>query len=301
MDISTTKKVCQLLRLGVMKTDIAKRLDVSVSAVKRVVKRGAIKRVLLPSDLHCGSNVGLTPPAYQYSYINNPASADQRIRNKWSRLQQECWEWYVNTLNVLKPIDMCFVNGDMIDGDGNRSGGTELIVTDRNVQVSMAIECLSQIDANYYAMTFGTPYHAGQGEDFEMNIAKHFDCKIGGHEWENVNGCVFDLKHKQSNTVNPATSLYNEIRDNREWIAVGEQPKADILVRSHTHRFCILKLEDATGISTPALQCYGTKFGARQCSRKVQVGLIALDVWPDGEVIEHIYIAHLVSQATHEN
>lgn len=296
-----TKKVCQLLRSGMMKTEVAKRLNIHISSVKRTVRKGQIKRVLLFADSHCGSEVGLTPPSYQYRVIDSPPSEEVRIRNKWARQQYECWQWYVGTLAILGHIDVCLINGDCIDGDGKRSGGTELITTDRKEQVAMAIECISKIQAGKYTMTFGTPYHCGNNEDFELDIAKHLDCKIGGHEWEAINGVVFDLKHKQSNCINPSTGLFNEIRDNREWVSVSEQPKADVLVRSHTHRFCLVRTEDTIGISTPALQAYGTKFGARQCSRKVQFGMVALDVWPDGEVVEHVHIARLVSHSTHIN
>jgi hypothetical protein len=288
-----SKEICQLVRTGMMKTEIAKKLGIHVSSVKRAVRKGQIVRVLLWADSHCGSNTGLTPPAYQYKQIVDPKSIEHHIINKWARLQCECWEWYIKTLNILQPIDRCFINGDAIDGNGKRSGGTELITTDRKKQVAMAIECIGQVRASYYSMTFGTPYHCGNDEDFESDIAGHFGCKIGGHEWESVNGCVFDLKHKQSNCINPSTGLFNEIRDNREWTSVGEQPKTNVLVRSHTHRFCIHKVEDVIGISTPSLQAYGTKFGARQCSRKVQFGLVALDVWPDGGIVEHIHIANL--------
>ena len=128
-----------------------------------------------------------------------------------------------------------------------------------------------------------------------------FDCKIGAHEWEEVNGCMFDLKHKQGNCDNPATGLFQQIRDHREWAGLGEQPKTDVLIRAHTHRFVIVKMEDCTGITIPALQAYGTKFGARQCSRKVQFGLVALDVWPDGVITEHIHIAKLAAHITHKN
>ena len=300
MDANKLHTVCQLLRVGKQKTEISKQLGISVSAIKRAVN-GKIKRVLLWADSHCGSNVGLTPPAYQYKIIANPISEEHRIRNKWAVLQHECWDWYIRTLKMLQPIDVCFINGDAIDGSGKRSGGTELITTDRNVQTAMAIECIEQVGAGRYLMTFGTPYHCGNDEDFEIIIAKHFGCKIGGHEWEDINSCIFDLKHKQSNCVNPSTSLYNEIRDNREWASVGEQPKANVLVRSHTHRFCIYRTEDAIGISTCALQAYGTKFGARECSRKVQFGLIAVDVWPDGEIVEHVHIARLAAHSTHPN
>ena len=301
MNTVFTKKICQLLRSGMMKTEVAKKLNISLSSVKRTVKKGQIKRVLLFADAHCGSEVGLTPPSYQYQIIDNPPSEEVRIRNKWAKQQYECWQWYINILNVLGHIDVCLINGDCIDGSGKRSGGTELITTDRKEQVAMAIECINQIQADRYTMTFGTPYHCGDNEDFEIDIAKYLGCKIGGHEWEDVNGVVFDLKHKQSNCINPSTGLFNEIRDNREWVAVGEQPKADVLVRSHTHRFCLVRTEDTIGISTPALQAYGTKFGARQCSRKVQFGMVALDVWPDGEVVEHVHIARLVSHSTHTN
>lgn len=300
IDRDIVHKICTGLRYGLKHKRIAHEIGCSVGTVDRVSKNKPV-RILLPADFHCGSNVGLTPPAYQYAYIKDPITEDHRIRNKWSRLQKECWDWYIDTLNMLKPIDKCFILGDAIDGDGSRSGGTELIVTDRNVQVSMAMECIQQIEASYYSMVFGTPYHNGQAEDFEMNIAERIGCKIGGHEWENVNGCVFDLKHKQSNCVNPATSLFNEVRDNREWAGVGEQPKAGVIVRAHTHRFCILKTEDTIGVSLPALQAYGTKFGARQCSRKVQFGLVAFDVWPDGVAVEYVHIARLKNHKTGAN
>ncbi len=301
MNKEVISRVCQLLRMGVMKTEVAERLDIHVSSVKRVVRKGQIQRVLLFADSHCGSDVGLTPPSWQWSFIANPPNEEIRIRNKFAKSQVECWRWYTETLNILRPIDVCLINGDTIDGDGKRSGGTEQITTDRKKQVAMAIECIEQIGAKHYTMTFGTPYHTGDAEDFEIDVAKHLGCKIGSHEWEDINGCVFDLKHKQGNCINPSTSLFNEIRDNKDWALVGEQPKADILVRSHTHRFCVHRVEDTIGISTPGLQAYGTKFGARQCSRKVQFGLIALDVWPDGEIVEHVHIARLASHVTGTN
>jgi len=191
--------------------------------------------------------------------------------------------------------------GDLTDGDGKRSGGTEQITTDRKKQAAMAIEAIEQIRCNDLVFVYGTPYHTGDAEDFEVDIATHFNSKIGSHEWEEVNGVVFDLKHKQGSTQNPATSLFTAVRDNREWAVLGEQPKADVLVRAHSHRYCVLDLEDCLAISIPSLQAYGTKFGARQCSRKVQFGLLALDVWPDGIVQQHLNIAKLTGHKTRVN
>lgn len=294
----TVHQVCVGLRLGLPHQCIAKVAECgrrTISYYARPV------RVLLWGDSHCGSNVGLTPPAYQTKYTPDPKTEEHRTLNKWAKLQKECWDWYIDMLSILKPIDRLLYLGDGIDGTGKRSGGTELIFRDRKVQVQMAIEAIEAVEAGKMTMVYGTPYHTGEEEDFEMDIAQHFDCKIGGHEWENINGCTFDLKHKQGNCDNPTTGLWQQIRDHREWALLKEQPKADVIVRAHTHRYCILKLEDCIGISIPALQAYGTKFGARQCVRKVQFGLIALDVWADSVVVEHVHIAKLAGHVTHTN
>lgn len=289
------------LREGWKHQKISNLTGISVGQIRRISATEKPVRVLLSGDLHSGSNVGLTPPSYQFPYIENPETEDHRRRNKWAELQAECWDWYIDTLSMLKPIHKCFVLGDLIDGDGKRSGGTELITTDRKVQAAMATESLGHIEAGGMVFVYGTPYHTGTAEDFETDIAAAFNSKIGSHEWENINGVIFDLKHKQGNTMNPATSLFNEVRDNREWAVLGEQPKADILVRAHSHRFCVLEMEDCIAISIPALQAYGTKFGARQCSRKVQFGLVALDVWPDGVIQKHVHIAKLSGHITTVN
>ena len=292
--------ICGGLRLRMPHKHIAKMAGCGLTAVSSISQTGPT-RVLLWGDAHCGSNVGLTPPAYQTKYTPDPKTEEHRTLNKWASLQKECWDWYIHKLEILKPIDKLFYLGDGIDGTGHRSGGTELIYVDRKIQVRIAIEALEAAEAKEMVMVYGTPYHTGQLEDFELDIARHFGCKIGGHEWEDVNGCTFDLKHKQGNCDNPTTGLWQQIRDHREWAGLGEQPKANVLVRAHTHRFCILKLEDCIGITIPALQAYGTKFGARQCSRKVQFGLVALDVWPDGVIVEHIHIAKLAGHITHKN
>ena len=297
---NTIHQICVGLRLGLSHPVVAKMSGCSIHTVRRISSVGP-ERVLLWGDSHCGSNVGLTPPAYQYKYISDPKTEEHRIQNKWVKLQKECWNWYVNRLSMLKPIDKLLILGDAIDGDGGRSGGTELITTDRKKQVCMAIEAIEAVEAKAMTMVYGTPYHTGQAEDFEVDIAKHLGCKIGSHEWEEVNGCTFDFKHKQSNCKNPATGIWNDIVDNREWACLNEQPKANVLVRAHTHRSVIIRIEDCIGISIPALQAYGTKFGARACTRKVQFGLIALDVWPDGEIIEHVHIAKLAGHVTHKN
>ena len=296
----TIKRVYNELRSGKRHRDIADILNCSVHKVRRLSAIRPI-RVLFFADSHCGSNIGLTPPAYQYKLIENPVTEEHSKRNKWARLQKECWDWYISTVRSFQPIDKCFVMGDLIDGEGKKSGGTELITTDRKVQTCMAIEALEPVQAGGMVFVYGTGYHTGNKEDWETDVSHHFKSKIGSHEWETVNGVTFDLKHKQSSTKNPATSLFNEIVDNREWAITGEQPKADVLVRAHAHRFCSLQLEDCRAVALPALQSYGSKFGSRQCTRKVHFGLVAMDVWPDGFIQDHVRIAKLQGHKTRTN
>ena len=143
------------LRLGLPPKQIAKRLKISQASVYRAQAIRLI-RVLLPGDLHCGHNTGLTPPAYQYKVIDNPETEEHRKRNKWALLQREMWDWYVRRIEELQPIDRMLVLGDTIDGDGAASGGTELMTTDRKVQCQMAIEALKLVKAKKTTMVFGT-------------------------------------------------------------------------------------------------------------------------------------------------
>ena len=294
------RRVYTGIRNGWKQKEIAAKAGCTVNAVNHLA-RVRPTRVLLFADPHCGSEVGLTPPVYQYKCIDNPKSVEHCRRNKVAHLQKECWDWYVATLDMMKPIDKVFGMGDLMDGQGKRSGGTEQITTDRKKQASMAIETMEQIECSDMVFVYGTAYHTGEAEDFEVDVSSHFGAKIGSHEWEEINGVVFDLKHDQSNTKNPGTSLFNAVIDNQKWALLDEQPKADVLIRAHTHRYCELSEEGCQALSCPSLQAYGTKFGSRKCSRKVQFGLMALDVWPDGVVIPHVHIAKLAGHKTRVN
>ena len=62
------------------------------------------------------------------------------------------------------------------------------------------------------------------------------------------------------------------------WAERGEYPKADVLIRSHVHYYDFDGDFDWLGMTTPALQGYGSKFGGRKCTGTVDVGLVYFDV-----------------------
>ncbi|MCP4410894.1 MAG: hypothetical protein GY807_24775 [Gammaproteobacteria bacterium] len=261
------------------------------------------KRVLLCGDLHCGHQVGLTPPAWQ----QKPADPDDykflsvHLRHKFHKIQDACWKFWVSEITKLKPFHLAICNGDTIDGNGSRSGGVELIAPDRQEQADMAMKALSVVRAKNYCFTFGTPYHTGTEEDFETRIAEWMDAQawtnkvtIGSHEWPEVNGKVFDVKHKVGGSGIPhgrATAVIKEDLWNAIWAENKAQPRADIIIRSHVHYFShYMKYRGDSEVhmaTLPALQAMGTKFGSRQCSGTVDYGFSFVDIGPKGEIKWH--------------
>jgi hypothetical protein len=240
--------------------------------------------------LHCGSRAGLTPPGWQ-----SPEGSGDHELDTFARNQRITWDWFARKIDELRPIDYLFLNGDAIDGKGERSGGTEQIQADRNKQVEIASAILRYIDSPRLVMTYGTGYHVGREEDFEYILADKVKAdKIGGHEWIDVNGVVFDLKHKIGGSQIPHgryTAIAREALWNLVWASHDGQPKADVIIRSHVHYFVHCGNSDTLGIVTPALQGWGSKYGVRECSGTVDIGFLHFDVAEGGR---YVWEAHLL-------
>lgn len=240
------------------------------------------KRVLVVSDFHCGHQVGLTPP----SWHDKPSDTAEPARKKLANFRQNIYSMYHEMVRSLKPIDILIVNADCIDGRGEKSGQTELLTSNRDKQCDMASELIKFVGAKKIVMTYGTPYHTGTLEDFEDKIAKEVGAeKIGGHEWVEVNGLVFDIKHKVGSSSVPhgrMTPIAKEHLWNLLWAEREESPKSNIIIRSHVHYHNYCGGDNWLALTTPALQGPGSKYGTRQCSGTVDFGLVHFDVNPSG-------------------
>jgi len=257
----------------------------------------AKKRVVVISDLHCGHRVGLTPPDYQSQVVGG---SSQALSKKFYYIQVELWDRYVRAIKKLQPIDLLIVNGDCIDGRGKRSGSTELIQVDRNKQVDMAVQCIKEANAQNIVIVRGTPYHVGKKEEFEDSIARQVGAlKIEDHGWYDVNGLIFDVKHKVGSSSIPhgrATPLSKEALWNLIWAERDEQPRADILIRSHVHYFEYRGDSSVLCMTTPALQGMGSKYGAKECSGTVDWGFVWFDVREGGRYSWNRYVVRVESQ-----
>ena len=262
------------------------------------------KRVLAYSDSHCGHCVGLCPPGYRWQYPKTKEADPGRW--KACKAQRELHKWFVNEVDELRedhPLDICFANGDMIDGRGERSSGTELVTTDLTTQGDMALWYLSFIKAKKYVMTYGTPYHTGEAEDQERIIAQKLRTKdwvesvrIGSHEWPEIYGVVFDMKHHISTSQIPHgrfTAISKDKLWNSLWSIKGLQPDASIVIRSHAHYNIYAGTPDWFGLVLPSMQAMGTRFGTRKCSGLVNIGFVHFDVYEDGSWLWQPHIADL--------
>lgn len=226
--------------------------------------------------------MGLTPPSYQYS----PDAPDDD-RQKAGRVQRAVWSWYAAAIAKLQPVDVLVVNGDAIDGKGKKSGGTEEIEADRLKQVEIARRCLEIVKAKRVFMTYGTPYHTGEeGEDFDAILADKMSAEIHSHLFLKIYKTVFDIKHHLSGSGVPHiryTAIAREGLWNQVWSMNDVQPRADVVIRSHVHFYRCGDDGRQLLVITPALQGFGSKYGARRCSGVVDIGFISFDVFPHGK------------------
>lgn len=239
------------------------------------------KRMLILSDLHAGHAVGMTPPAFNPQYTDPLMHIDSEYRSK-------LYEWTMDEIKKLGRIDITIHNGDAVDGKGYKSGSTEAIEPDRNRQVEMARTFLEAINTKELRLTYGTGYHVGNEEDFEDNLADALGCPrpLAVLNVE-VNGLVFNFKHKVGGSQIPHGRLTAQLRDkvwNDIWAQRGEFPKSDVQIRSHNHYFVHGGNYDFLVIGTPALQGYGSKYGSRIMSGTVDYGFIHADIDEKGRL-----------------
>ena len=215
------------------------------------------KRIVFASDFHCGHQAGLTPPNWRIVH-EHPA------RQKAVEMQSEVWSFFESHINNLRPIDLLVVNGDLIDGKGLRSGGTENYELDRIKQAQMAADCIKFVNAKETRLIYGTPYHVGTDEDMEDVVAQILGVPIEGHGWYSINGKVFDVAHFVSSSIVPYGRHTAPARDamwNRLWAVDGSQPLADFIIRAHVHYYSFNGDADYLAMTLPGLQGIGSKFG----------------------------------------
>jgi hypothetical protein len=241
---------------------------------------------LVLADLHCGHKVGFTPPDFD----KRPGSGYGSRESEQYKHRSKIFRHFKPVIIELSP-DIVILNGDLIDGRGDKSGSTELITTDRGEQCDMATAVIRDVTPQNpeFVMSYGTAYHTGELEDWEDQIFDSLNAKkISAEDNIRVRGKAINYRHHAGRSSIPhgkGTPLSKEWLWNALAALRGEYPKAAVVIRSHNHYFFHVGDADYIAVSTPALQGYGTKFGARRATGLVDVGVCWLDVYADGRVV----------------
>jgi len=258
------------------------------------------KRVLVTGDWHCGHVVGLTPPEWQYQIVEGSDDPVIIYRNKYAKIQRQMWKWWTDSLEKWKPFDRMIVNGDSVDGKGERSGGTEQITTDRFEQGAMSGKCAEQAECDDIASTYGTPYHVGTGEDFENAAADKMGATIESHLEREVEGVRIDARHFISGSTIPHgryTALAREDLWRLIWADRSDKFAPHIVLRSHVHYYAYAGNEFCHMSTVPCMQGLGSKFGSRKCSGTVSLGFLVIDC-EDGKYTIHKEVIPLAQQVS---
>lgn len=253
------------------------------------------KKIAILSDLHSGHRAGLTHPGF-LPEDPLPQAAP------FVELSKACWDFFENRICAAGPFDYVIVNGDSVDGRGEKSKGSELWTSNMEDQCDMAIRALRRVPvkrSTKWIMTYGTPYHTGDAEDWENKVALAFNAEIGDHLWVDIEGVVFDLKHHPAGSSNVPQGRHTGVAKDRMWNVMQEhaqmQPGSDVFIRSHVHYHDFCGGVDWLGMTTPALQSAGSKFGTRRCVGEVDFGFITFEV-ENGSYSWTKHIARLAQQ-----
>ena len=239
------------------------------------------KKILVVSDLHSGSAVGLTPISWQV--------------DKWAFAEGPLWSWYEKTVKDIGPVDVCVANGDMVDGEG-KAETIGLLTTDVEEQAFMAAEAMKCIKAKKFYMTYGTPFHTVGSLNYEHIVADKVGCAISDTVFLDVNGTRFSFRHTVGASGTPytqGTQAYKEaVRDILDAVDNDAEP-ADVIVRSHVHNYFRAESPERMAITTPCLQVPVSVFGRRCRSWRYHIGMVLFEVSDKGEVNVKPYIMPL--------
>lgn len=236
-------------------------------------------KALVMSDIHASHYAGITHPEWQLSLKNKNLR-----KHGFAILERKMWDWFTKTVKEIGPVDYLIINGDTVEGNGSRTGGTELITTDRAEQVRMAVKVISQVKVNKSIFMFhGSTGHTGCEEDWDEAVADKLGCPIYEKQHLDIKGVVFDVRHHcggsgKNNARN--TELLNQFTLNNEEYSAGKAKLSDIVIRSHRHFYTDVSgpRPNTRAFNTPGLQGPGSKYARKLSGHTPDVGLLVIEV-----------------------
>jgi len=259
------------------------------------------KRILWLSDTQAGHGMTLTPPDWFSTVYKNTRGSYNAKRTKWGKYQRELWAWFKKTIEALRPIDILFHTGELIDGPRNKR---ECITTDLQEQAEIAIAINEFVDAKKEFYTYASGYHVEDvGKDTNVEdfvAAERGNAVVDSTLLVDVNGYKFDLKHKVGASSVPygkATPVLKEMVWNMLYEKAGIMPEVDCVLRGHTHSSVVVydPMYNTWGFVGAGTQ-WGSKFGRENINRLITLGMYNFDITEKGEMSWQPHMVKLEAQ-----
>lgn len=198
------------------------------------------KLILVISDLHVGSTVGLWPSNF-HSNEGNPIGQNQFQKWLW-----KCWmdanQW-VSKITKGEPYDIV-VNGDIVDGIHHKT--LQVMTPDLGDQISAVRHILSGImkDNTSLHIIKGTESHTLNQEIAVGRALGASKNKANGqHAWDNLdlemNGKLYNFAHHISATARTylEASAHSIMLGNLTHARARTKKRVpDVMIRAHRHR-----------------------------------------------------------------
>ena len=241
------------------------------------------KRVVVVSDMHVNSTVGLCP-----AYVNLDDGGTYLPSKPQKVILKAFHDFCDKSLDTKEPI-ILILNGDLVE-DGNK--GTQVISRNKATIMSMAVDVISPLidKAEKVFVIRGTEYHTGNSGELEESIAQDFDnavpSKKGTASWwhlrTKISNVRFDVSHHinmgnlpwtEKNAANKLSDIlmYRYV----EW----KEALPDIAIRSHVHRVSDSGLNKMIYSITQPCWCTATAFVHRigASNAKPHIGGMIID------------------------
>jgi hypothetical protein len=201
-------------------------------------KKAAVKTSILVvcSDLHCGSSVGLMPPDSE-NLAGNVIGFGKNAHQEWL---WECWQDALDKVAAMADGDpyAVVINGDATEGIHHRS--PEVVASLIENHCTMAAEALKPLTSKAAAVfvTKGTECHT---HNIETYLAKLIGAKdeVAREKWHiEIHGCRVDATHHigaTSRAYLESSALAITLGNARLNSVRAGHPVAQVYLRGHRH------------------------------------------------------------------
>lgn len=226
--------------------------------------------VVVASDLHCGSLLGLFPPhGFIRSDKAGTGAGSRVIPSDFQRWLWRCWEefWYVFVPEATEgePYDVV-LNGDIVEG---RHHGQDVLVSNNVAeQMQIAVECLRLVlernrKLRRVFVLAGTEAHCGLSNETTEMLAErlpHVVPDVHGNIlrpelWIEIgmrgrHNALCHIAHHIGTTSVAAyetTAIHRELVEAFQEAARWRNRPPDVIIRSHRHRAAKTSIQTGNG------------------------------------------------------